>query len=231
MASALHAFLLDAKLSQYTEEITKLGATEVADLAEADDSELKAIGMTPVEVKRLRRKAAAATDSTTATAGVGSVIQAGGGGGQMLVPATGSTQWTYLDGTGAEHGPFAVAQLQEWYRAGQLTMDRKLRPAGGAGGFLPLSSIAELVSQLQSGQQPTVRVEQQSVAPKRDSRGGSGGFSGVYIVLEPATVRAGCNINSVALGDLSPGTQVYPPTTTPSPPNSLLLVASILFVV
>jgi hypothetical protein len=155
----------------------------------------------------------------------------GGGGGQMLVPATGSTQWTYLDGTGAEHGPFAVAQLQEWYRAGQLTMDRKLRPAGGAGGFLPLSSIAELVSQLQSGQQPTVRVEQQSVAPKRDSRGGSGGFSGVYIVLEPATVRAGCNINSVALGDLSPGTQVYPPTTTPSPPNSLLLVASILFVV
>jgi hypothetical protein len=160
MASALHAFLLDAKLSQYTEEITKLGATEVADLAEADDSELKAIGMTPVEVKRLRRKAAAATDSTTATAGVGSVIQAGGGGGQMLVPATGSTQWTYLDGTGAEHGPFAVAQLQEWYRAGQLTMDRKLRPAGGAGGFLPLSSIAELVSQLQSGQQPTQQLGQ-----------------------------------------------------------------------
>jgi hypothetical protein len=84
----------------------------------------------------------------------------GGGGGQMLVPATGSTQWTYLDGTGAEHGPFAVAQLQEWYRAGQLTMDRKLRPAGGAGGFLPLSSIAELVSQLQSGQQPTQQLGQ-----------------------------------------------------------------------
>jgi hypothetical protein len=60
------------------------------------------------------------------------------------------SQWSYLDDAGVQYGPFAVAQLQEWFHTGQLTMDRKLRRAGDdAGEFVPLSSIAELVSQLQ----------------------------------------------------------------------------------
>jgi hypothetical protein len=45
-------------------------------------------------------------------------------------------------------GPDSIACVTRW------------RQVGGAGGFLPLSSIAELVSQLQSGQQPTQQLGQ-----------------------------------------------------------------------
>jgi Cys-rich protein (TIGR01571 family) len=65
MASPLQAFLAGANLSQYTDQIiTTLGATEVADLSEVDDSDLTAMGMSPVEIRRFRRKLA---DGGTAT--------------------------------------------------------------------------------------------------------------------------------------------------------------------
>jgi tetratricopeptide (TPR) repeat protein len=72
-------------------------------------------------------------------------------------------QWTYLDDSGTEQGPFPFRHLQAWFRGGQLTMDRKLRRAGDTGEFVPLRSIPALVSQLQSLQ----RQQQQATQPIR----------------------------------------------------------------
>jgi hypothetical protein len=66
--------------------------------------------------------------------------------------AQSSSQWTYLDDAGAQYGPFTVVQLSKWFRAGQLTLERKLRRAGDTGEFVSLQSIPELMSQIQPHQ-------------------------------------------------------------------------------
>lgn len=50
-------FLVGANLSAYTDKITSLGAAEVADLKDIEDAELSGLGMTTIEIRRLRRQA------------------------------------------------------------------------------------------------------------------------------------------------------------------------------
>jgi hypothetical protein len=67
MASPLQAFLEGANLSQYTDHITTLGVTEVAHLSDVEDSELLAMGMSTIEIRRLQRKLADDTATAPAT--------------------------------------------------------------------------------------------------------------------------------------------------------------------
>eukprot|EP01047_Picozoa_sp_COSAG01_P106796 COSAG01_NODE_35868_length_525_cov_1.640845_1_plen_134_part_10 len=62
----LETFLVGANLSAYTDKITSLGAAEVADLKDIEDAELSGLGMTTIEIRRLRRQATNALSSPDA---------------------------------------------------------------------------------------------------------------------------------------------------------------------
>jgi hypothetical protein len=52
---SLETFLVGARLQGYVGKVTSLGAVEVSDLAHIEDAQLSGLGMTTVEIRRLRR--------------------------------------------------------------------------------------------------------------------------------------------------------------------------------
>lgn len=54
--ASLEAVMTKANLGQYTAALQKLGAAQVGDLLDVEDSDLAGLGMMPLEIRRLRRK-------------------------------------------------------------------------------------------------------------------------------------------------------------------------------
>ena len=54
--------------------------------------------------------------------------------------------WVYLDNDGTEQGPFTTEQMKGWFVAGYMQPTRMVKPVGGTGDFVAMSTVPDLTT-------------------------------------------------------------------------------------